>query len=63
MKLKKYLLSKNYEIYDSVIVESNPYTDWPKEAFLNYWKGIKEEDIPLMQKAECHIIIYDDYIE
>lgn len=25
--------------------------------------GMKKEDIPLFLEAECHITIYDDYVE
>lgn len=58
-----FTIKELFEIYNRVVVEPNPYTNWTKESFLCYWDEIKEEDISLMQKAECHIIIYDYYIE
>ena len=48
-----------FDIYPSVIVEKNEY----KNLNLDFWDGIKKEDIPLIRKAECHIIIYNDYVE
>lgn len=52
-----------FKIYHSTIVGKNEYHNWTEEDFLMYWDGIKKEDIPLMQRAECHITIYDDYVE
>lgn len=51
-----------FEIYDATIVEKNEYQDWEKEDFA-FWDGFKEKDIPLMQQAEIHITIYNDYVE
>lgn len=52
-----------FNIYPSVIVEKNEYKNWKDYEFLDFWNGIKKEDIPLIRKAECHIIIYNDYVE
>lgn len=52
-----------FKIYPSTIVEKNEYKDWKDFTFLNFWDGIKKEDIPLIRKAECHITIYNDYVE
>ena len=52
-----------FNIYDSVIVEKNEYKNWEDYIFLDFWDDIKKEDIPLIKKAECHIIIYNDYVE
>ena len=52
-----------FDIYHSTIVKKNTYQRWTKKNFLDCWDDVKEEDIPLMQKAECHIIIYDSYVE
>lgn len=51
-----------FKIYNhGVIVEPNPYTY--TDSIFFYWDGMKKEDMPLVRKAECHITIYDDYIE
>lgn len=52
-----------FKIYPSTIVEENEYKNWKDYMFLDFWDGIKKEDIPLIKKAECHITIYNDYIE
>lgn len=52
-----------FDIYHSVIVEENEYEDWKDYEFLDFWDGIKKEDISLIKKAECHITIYNDYVE
>ena len=52
-----------FDIYHSVIVEGNEYKDWKDYEFLDFWDGIKKEDIPLIKKAECHITIYNGYVE
>lgn len=52
-----------FGIYHSVIVEENEYKNWKDYEFLDFWDGIKKEDIPLIKKAECHITIYNDYVE
>lgn len=56
-------LNELLEIYDSIIIEKNDYQTWSKEELLDFWDDFKEEDIPLMKKAENHIIIYNDYVE
>lgn len=48
-----------FNIYHSTIIEENEYKYWN----LDLWDYIKKEDIPLIKKAECHVIIYDDYVE
>ena len=52
-----------FNICSSVIVEKNEYKDWKDYMFLDFWDGIKKEDIPLIKKAECHVTIYDSYVE
>ena len=52
-----------FDIYHSVIVKRNEYKNWKDYEFLDFWDGIKKEDIPLIKKAECHITIYNDYVE
>ena len=46
-----------------LILSYNHYKDWTDEELLEFWKGIKKEDIPLIKKIDYHINIYDDYIE
>lgn len=46
-----------------ILTRYNHYKDWTDKEFLNFWNGIKKEDIPLIRKADCHVTIYDDYIE
>ena len=52
-----------FKIYHSTIVEKNEYHNWTENDFLDFWDDIKKEDIPLMQKAKCHITIYNSYVE
>lgn len=52
-----------FKIYSYTIVEENDYSGWDEQLLLDCWEGIKKEDIPLFLKAECHITIYDDYVE
>ena len=52
-----------FNIYNSTIVEKNEYKNWKDYEFLDFWDGIKKEDIPLIRKAECHITIYNDFVE
>ena len=52
-----------FDIYHTVIVERNEYKNWKDYEFLDFWDGIKKEDIPLIKKAECHITIYNGYVE
>ena len=52
-----------FDIYHSLIVEGNEYKNWKDYELLNFWDGIKKEDIPLIKKAECHITIYNGYVE
>ena len=56
-------LEELFKIYDSTLVEKNEYYDWTEEDFLMFWYDIDKKDIPLIQKAECHITIYNDYLE
>lgn len=47
------------KIHRRVVVEKNDLgTD-----LIPFWEGFKYADIPLLEKAECHITIYDDYLE
>lgn len=50
------------KIEGPVIVSGNEYSDWALTDILRIW-GVNEENAHLIQKAECHITIYDDYIE
>lgn len=52
-----------FDIYRTVIVKRNEYKNWKDYEFLDFWDGIKKEDIPLIKKAECHITIYNGYVE
>jgi len=52
-----------FDIYHTVIVKRNEYKNWKDYEFLDFWDGIKKEDIPLIKKAECHITIYNGYVE
>lgn len=49
--------------HDLVLSRNNYYKNWTDKEFLDFWDGIKKEDIPLIRKADCHVTIYDDYIE
>lgn len=46
-----------------LILSYNHYKNWTDEELLEFWKGIKKEDIPLIKKIDYHVNIYDDYIE
>lgn len=48
-----------FKLYHRCIVEKNTYT----ASDVAYWDGFKEKDIPLLEKAKCHITIYNGYIE
>lgn len=50
------------KIEGPVIVSGNEYSDWTLTDILRIW-NVNEENAHLIQKAECHITIYDDYIE
>lgn len=50
------------KIEGPVIVSSNEFSDWTITSILR-GLSVSEEDAHLIQEAECHIIIYDDYIE
>ena len=52
-----------FDIYHTVIVKGNEYKNWKDYEFLDFWDGIKKEDIPLIKKAQCHITIYNDFVE
>ena len=52
-----------FDIYHTVIVIGNEYINWKDYKFLDFWDGIKKEDIPLIKKAKCHITIYNGYVE
>ena len=56
-------ISDLLNMYYSVVVEKNEYTGWSKDMFLEFWDGIQEKDIPYFKKAECHVIIYDSWLE
>ena len=56
-------ISDLFKIYTSVVVEKNEYSNWSENEFLEFWDGIQKKDIPYFKKAECHIIIYDSYLE
>ena len=46
-------------IYHRIIVEKNHYN----KEIVSFWDDFKEEDIPLLEKAELHITIYDSWVE
>lgn len=48
------------ECHCGIIIEENDYTD---DDSFDFWKGMKAEDIPIINKCSLHIMIYDDYIE
>lgn len=52
-----------FKIYHSTIVEENEFRNWTEKDFLNYRNDINKKDIPLIQKAKCHVIIYNSYVE
>ena len=52
-----------FKIYNCTIVEENEYSDWDELLLIDCWEEIKKEDIPRFLEAECHITIYDDYVE
>lgn len=49
--------------HDLILSRNNYYKNWTDKEFLDFWDGIKKEDIPLIRKADCHVTIYNDYIE
>ena len=50
------------KIEGPVIVSGNEFSYWTITNILRIW-GVNEKDAYLIQEAECHITIYDDYIE
>lgn len=52
-----------FKIYDCTIVEENRFADWDEESLFSRWEDVKKEDISSFKEAECHITIYDDYVE
>lgn len=50
------------KIEGPVIVSGNEFSDWTIISILRRW-DVSEKDAHLIQEAECHITIYDDYIE
>lgn len=52
-----------FKIYGCTIVEKNHYASWDEQLLLDCWDGVKKEDIPSFQQAECHITIYNSYVE
>ena len=43
----------------AVVIEKNTYTD----NVLNYWEGMKTEDIPVVKECPLHLTIYNSYLE
>jgi len=46
-------------IHPSLVIEPNDFSVNEVE----FWDGFREEDVPLLENASVHIIIYDSYIE
>lgn len=53
-------INKNHDL---ILSRYNPYKNWTDKDFLNFRDEIKKEDIPLIRKADCHVTIYNGYIE
>ena len=47
------------ECKHGVVIEKNIYTD----DILDYWEGMKAEDIPVVKSCPLHLTIYNDYLE
>lgn len=47
-------------IYKTVIISTNYFSS---DCEGRFWDGMKKTDIPLLDKAEIEIKIYDDYCE
>jgi hypothetical protein len=48
-----------FKLYPRCVVEKNHFS----VDEVPYWEGFKQEDIPNLKKAKCHILIYNSYIE
>ena len=48
------------ECKHDVIIGENDYVD---DDILNYWEGMKAEDIPVIKECPLHLTIYNDYVE
>jgi len=47
------------KIYPRCIVEKNDFD----VELVPFWDGFKTEDVPKLEKAKCHITIYNSYVE
>lgn len=47
------------ECKHGVVIKKNIYTD----DILDYWEGMKAEDIPIVKECPLHLTIYNDYLE
>lgn len=48
------------ECKHDVVIGENDYAD---DDILNYWEGMKAEDIPVIKECPLHLTIYNDYLE
>ena len=46
-------------IHPSLVIEPNDFST----DMVEFWEGFREDDVPLLESANLHIIIYDSYIE
>lgn len=47
------------ECRHAVVIEKNTYTD----NVLDYWEGMKTEDIPVVKECPLHLTIYNSWLE
>lgn len=47
------------ECRHAVVIEKNTYTD----NVLDYWEGMKAEDIPVVKECPLHLTIYNSWLE
>ena len=47
------------ECKHAVVIEKNTYTD----NILDYWEGMKAEDIPVVKECPLHLTIYNSWLE
>lgn len=48
------------ECKHDVVIGENDCAD---DDILNYWDGMKAEDIPVIKECPLHLTIYNDYLE
>lgn len=47
------------ECRHAVVIKKNTYTD----NVLDYWEGMKVEDIPVVKECPLHLTIYNSWLE